>query len=140
MTTAIPTAQLPDLRGFAMHYGVRVCLVGEDGDLAVALGHVEPRRALAAFNRHVRRDLGWDELLDQFAYRNAREALNAITQGWAYLKTECDNAPECGGPDGTDSEDPCWECREIREADWWLGWGGDIKAETPGAFPITYLV
>jgi hypothetical protein len=128
---------IPDLQGFVTRLGVRVCLIGEDADFAVALGHVEPRRALAAFNRHARRDLGWDDLLGGFAYHGASEALNAIKQGWAYLKTQCDDAPECGGPDA--DEEPCWECNEIREAGWWLGWGATVTAETPGAFPITYL-
>lgn len=39
---------------FATHYGVPVTCVGEDGQYRVALGHVEPRRFLAACLRYDR--------------------------------------------------------------------------------------
>lgn len=133
-----PTIQLPDLDGFVEHYGVKVALIGEDGDWAVALGHVEPRRALAAFNRMARVDLGWRDFLGEFhSYGDVDEALSAIKQTWAALKTECDYYPGCGGPDH--AEDSCTECREIRAAGWWLDWDDKVTADTPGAFPITYI-
>jgi hypothetical protein len=41
-------------------YGVRLSLLGEDGDW-IALGHVEPRRMLAAMRR-VSRLEGWEDI------------------------------------------------------------------------------
>lgn len=41
-------------------YGVSLCQIGEDGDHMIALGHVEPRRMVAALNRYWRKHVGLD--------------------------------------------------------------------------------
>lgn len=41
-------------------YGVSLCQIGEDGDNMIALGHVEPRRMVAALNRYWRKHVGLD--------------------------------------------------------------------------------
>jgi hypothetical protein len=106
------------------YYGVAVSDIGEDGGL-VALGHVEPRRAVAAFNRHARVGWGYPNLADDRSATLA-EVLNDIDHTWAIQIDECGR---CG-------RDPdCGVCLEIREAGWALEWG---RAETdPGAIPVT---
>jgi len=92
----MPTFVTPEPE--ATHYGIPVTAVGEDGDV-LALGHHEPRRALAAFNRHAREQVGLLNLTD-IRSSTAAECLAYITQGWAlFRKPLLDD----------DSEDPDWE-------------------------------
>lgn len=104
----------PDLPGFTEIYGVKVCVLGEDGNL-VALGHHEPKRALAAFARYSR------VYLDRLETDPGERLTDRIIRMWATNQAQCDEG-DCGG-----------RC-EICTSDWWLTWG---KTPTPGAFPIT---
>ena len=62
-------------------YGVSLCQIGEDGDNMIALGHVEPRRMVAALNRYWRTHVG----LDHEDIRPDPTALmyGEISHGWA---------------------------------------------------------
>jgi hypothetical protein len=79
----------------AVHYGVPVTCIGEDGDM-LAFGHHEPRRALAAFNRHARTEIGLANILDDRS-ASAEDLLGDIAQGWGLFRK----------PAG--DEDPDWE-------------------------------
>lgn len=81
----------------ATHYGIKVTAIGEDGDL-LAFGHHEPRRALAAFNRHARTEWGLLNLADNRRAAAADE-LADIATGWAQFRK----------PNLTEGEDPDWE-------------------------------
>jgi hypothetical protein len=100
------------------HYGVAVCSLGEDGDM-LALGHHEPRKALAAFNRHARVFLGLANLFDDRSVK-AADALEDVSAKWALF----------GPPDPANQwEDP--------DCDWYVN--SAATAETPGAVPVMLL-
>ena len=83
-----------------------------------------------AFNAYARY-LGLDDIYDGMRTHDAegwKEVLKEIVARWAVLKEHCDEF-------GDDEHDPdCYECREIKEAGWWLDWSAGEQAE--GAFPI----
>lgn len=81
----------------ATHYGIPVTHIGEDGDM-LAFGHHEPRRALAAFNRHARVFCGLANVVDDRRAITA-DLLNDISQGWGQFRK----------PDPAEGEDPDWE-------------------------------
>ena len=117
------TVNPPVLAGFAEHYGVRVAIIGDDGETFVAMGRVEKRRALAAFARMSRVDLGWlmgTEISHRIRVEDLRHELWTV----ATVCGDCAGDPECG------------ECAQIRAADWWLR--PAIAGEA--AFPVTVLV
>lgn len=63
MTATTISRPTPNLHMDKTHYGVAVSDIGIDDDgegTVFALGHVEPRRALAAFMRHARTVWGDD--------------------------------------------------------------------------------
>jgi hypothetical protein len=137
--------QLPapaDLEGFATHYGVPITFIGDDGDRVIALGHHQPRRALAALNRYTRIDLGWTLANEQ--HSSAAELLAGFEHRWATIKTHCDRHPGCGGTalvtePGGFKYPACYDCLNIAASDWWLDWSDSNSADTPGAFPVTFL-
>ncbi|MDQ0376538.1 hypothetical protein [Amycolatopsis thermophila] len=112
------------------HYGVWVCFVGDDGDL-VALGHHEPKRVLAAFNRYCRIELSMRNVADDrdVSYKEAAEILR-----WRHgrLITACES------PDHDDEirmGHSCHQCALLGGGgEWWLDWS---NPEHPDAFPIT---
>jgi hypothetical protein len=108
------------------HYGVRVAYVGDDGEM-MALGHHEPRRVVAAFNREARVHSWLTNMCDDDRawYRDVADDLR---QEYGVLATACE------GADQPDHDDDCGECYEIRKSDWYVRWG---EADTPGAFPVT---
>jgi len=127
----VTTAVIPDLSGFTEHFKILVSYINDEGEM-VALGHHDPRHALAAFNRHARPDLG--DLLAQDYRRNPtawRKALEQVRRTWALQQFRCDEHPECGGPG------ECGACGDIAESRWWVAIGTNL-AEVPGAFPIMY--
>lgn len=99
------------------HYGIAVCHLGEDGDM-LALGHHEPRKVLAAFNRHARVFLGLTNLFDDRSVK-AADVLEDISAKWAVF----------GPPDPERGEEPSYP--------WYADWSG--TAETPGAMPVMIL-
>ncbi len=126
---------LPELVGFDTCHEIQVCLIGENGDTFVALGHHDPKAALQAFNTYAR-SLGLADVLDARGRHDQklwRDTLVDVESLWAVLKERCDNAGAAG-------HDPasCYECRDIAEAGWWLD--RSAAADTPGAFPIMVLV
>lgn len=124
------SAAIPELGGFGTRYGVRVSAIGEDGDMVI-LGHVEPRRALAAFNSYCRVVIGLTDIYDGLVGTPVPMALKAISHGWASLVTACDEAGE------EDHEEDCYQCIEISESLWWMEIG---EKERPNAFPVTYFI
>jgi hypothetical protein len=98
------------------HYGISITHVGEDGNM-LALGHHDPRKALAAFNKHARTFLDLPNLADDFSAR-AANWLDAIRPRWAVF-TE---------PDPEQCEDPEW---------FWVAHFSDAAA--PNAQPIMHL-
>lgn len=122
---------LPSLPGFAAHFGVQLSFIGDDGDWIVALGHHEPRRVVAALNRHVRHDLGWSSLSDEWDDPTYPDVVRLTRQTWCVLAEGC-----ADHRDGPDAE--CAFCRDVQQAEWWLDWHG-ITEDTPGAFPITVV-
>lgn len=120
MTTA---TNLPTLSGFTTHYGIPVAGIGEEGEL-VALGHHEPRRAFAAFNRFVRREWGWD-LASETKTRSSRTLADRIRHEHFVVGNtcgDCDNQPDCV------------YCTEARRHDWWLRQANSTDRDT---FPVT---
>lgn len=106
----------PTLDGFTTHYGVPVSWIGEDGD-AVALGHHEDRRALAAFAALRRRDCPGEKWYLTYTVRPR----------WAQLLTHCEEHPGCGTG--------CETCGEIADSNWCLAW---VDADRDGAFPVMH--
>jgi hypothetical protein len=80
----------------AVHYGIPVCHVGEDGDL-LALGHHDARKVLAAFNRHARVCAGLLNLADDRSTTVA-DLLPSLRQRWALFRPP-DAASEWDDPD-----------------------------------------
>jgi hypothetical protein len=109
------------------HYGVHVSYVGEDGEM-IALGHHDPRRVVAAFNREARVHSFLTNMCDD-SRAFYSDVADDLQQLHARLATACDEA------DQPDHDDDCGECAEIRKADWFIRW--DVNPEDPGAFPIT---
>lgn len=100
------------------YYGIPVAPLGEDGDTLLALGHHDPRRVLAAFNRYARTVCGWPNLADDYS-ATLTEWAGRIEHKRAVFRT----------PDPLSQwEDP--DCTWI--ADW-----SDPTA--PGARPVTLL-
>lgn len=110
-TPFTPTAEQME----ATHYGITVCHIGEDGDM-LALGHHDPRRALAAFNRHARTVLGLANYLDDRS-AVAAEALETITHVSMAFRT----------PDPAQGEDPDW---------FWVA--EEVAPGAPDSTPCTY--
>ncbi|MEU0515610.1 hypothetical protein [Amycolatopsis sp. NPDC006125] len=111
------------------HHGVWVCYIGEDGDV-IALGHHEPRRVLAAFNRIARKECGLVNLVDD---RNARYVEVARELHWrmARLVTACE-APE--HDQDIEERGYCYHCVSLKDGGFWVDWS---DPEHPDAFPIT---
>lgn len=114
---ATPTL-LADPEMEATHFGIPVSYYGEDGEL-VALGHHSKRRALAAFNRHARVGMGFDNVADDRDACAAEWADAISLDRWA---TFCapDPASPMGHPDDV----------------WYVVF---VPAGTLGALPVTYL-
>ena len=137
MTTA--TRTFPDLastpdemkRMMQEHYGVWVSYVGDDGDM-VALGHHEPKRVLAAFNRYARRECGLVNITDD---RRAGYAAVASDLRWrmARLVTACDSPTH----DEDERDSYCGRCSLLGDGGWYIDWADQ---DAPGAFPITMWV
>lgn len=103
----------------ATYDGISVCCSGEDGDM-IALGHHDPVKALAAFNRHAREFVKIENVLadDTVTPEELADLTDCITQRWglAYAATE-------------------------EEQDH-LGWSWRLEtatADTPGAIPYMFL-
>lgn len=114
-TTAAEIITDPEME--ATHYGIRVAYYGEDGAM-LALGHLGDRRAIAAFNRHARVFLGFDNLADDHSSR-ASDWAELIEQRWATFRKPNPNSLY---------EDPSWV--------WVVDWA---TAEQAGAQPVTVL-
>lgn len=97
------------------HYGITVAHIGDDGEGLVALGHHEPRRALAAFNRHARRFVGLAAIWDS-PWLKVAELLPCLEQRWGVFRK----------PAG--EEDPGFV--------WVLDY---TEADAPNARPVTLL-
>jgi hypothetical protein len=93
-------------------YGVRLSLLGEDGDW-IALGHVEPRRMLAAMRR-VSRLEGWEDI---DAYDTLPELLAGVQHRRAVF-TELD-----------DEDHPHADA-------WWCRFGASVQHH-PAAVDVT---
>lgn len=115
---------LPDLAGFEEAHGVQVSCIGEEGTM-VALGHIDKRRAVAAFNAYVKW-VGFDDLRD-YTNGNLYNAYARISHTWAVIKTQC-HQPDCEGA-------ACGECKEIKAGQWWMQLNQSPHA--PRAFPVT---
>lgn len=127
--------RIPDLDHFEVYFGIRVADVGEDGDL-IALGHHEPKAALAAFNAHAKKFWGLVDLFDTGPHDAPRwrRALQDVKQRWAVSLT--DRCRDCVR-DGR--RDDCAGCGDvqaaIKEGSWWIAY--DAAEDEPGAFPVT---
>ncbi|MCW6003896.1 hypothetical protein K1W54_04770 [Micromonospora sp. CPCC 205371] len=136
--TLVPASldpRIPDLDSFEVYFGIRVADIGEDGDL-IALGHHDPKAALAAFNAHAKKFWGLVDLLDGAQHDQGRWlwALENVKQKWAVSLT--DRCRECA-KDGLREE--CTSCSDVRatikEGSWWIAY--DAAEDEPGAFPVT---
>jgi hypothetical protein len=114
-TTPAPGSVIAEPEMADTNYGIRMAPIGEDGDM-LALGHHEPRKALAAFNRYARIICGWTNIADDRA--RAQDWLDRIDQRWALFTV----------PDPEQGEDPDYA--------WYSTW---CSPETPGALPVTIL-
>jgi hypothetical protein len=128
------TATLYDrmLRSFASCHGIRVCPIGEDETIFVALGHEDPKRVLQAFNT-MARSLVWVDVLDGDGRRDSSiwqtRVLDRFERTWAIVT---DN---CGDLDSLEHKESSCDCEQIQEADWWLEWAH--SPSVPGAFAVT---
>lgn len=105
----------PDLDGFATFLGVRIAVVGEDGDYLVALGHHESLlRTLAAFGR---------------CYRHCGEQYG-LCPSYGRRATVAHLVEE--------HLRICWAEVDLRrnEYDWWLSWHDEPARDR---FPVTVL-
>lgn len=106
-----------------LHYGLRVAFIGDDGAM-VAAGHHDELRTVAAMNRFYRQFSG--EPLD-YGYNCYAEIAGSLSRRWARFISECDDP---------DHDQDCWQCSEIKQADWWM----DYSAKEPGRgylLPVT---
>lgn len=128
----LPTGNLLDLPLFTTRYRVRICDIGEDGDL-VMLGHVGTLRALAAVRAKLRADLGPDAVTDASQWQPGTRFTDRVEHCHGVLATGCDNHPDCG----QDPElcEPWGRCAEIAESEWWID---TATRPVPGSFPVTY--
>lgn len=113
------------------YYGIKLSDVGEDGDVLVLGHHDEPRRVVAALNRNARTNWGSRNLCDDIGVRYA-DVKDDLTRSWAKFILACEIADQLGH---NSDDDPCWKCREIAGADWYVTWSVDSTDE--GAFPVT---
>lgn len=122
------TTTLPNLEGFEEFFGIKVCTLGEDGRM-VALGHHEPKQALAAFNAYAK-SLGFTDLDDFSSFRGDwSKALNRISTGRAVLRTGC------GDASGAGHEQDCSTCAYRAQFPWWMDLEPtDADVDT---FPVT---
>ena len=94
-----------------VHYGVGLLSCGDDGgDGMIAVGTLDPRRALAAFAWYGRHILGV-EARDQLA-ADLRAGDRVLVPGWAQFARDAD--------------------------DWW--WANPATAVAPGAVPVVWLL
>ncbi|MEU6979648.1 hypothetical protein [Streptomyces sp. NPDC046371] len=117
MTTAPEADSIitdPEMEG--TYFGIAVACIGEDGDM-LALGHHDPRRALAAFNRHARESFGYHNLADD-PQASAADWLDATEQRWVIFR-----APD---PENTTYPQWIWHAESARE-------------DAPHARPVTFL-
>jgi hypothetical protein len=125
----VSAVEIPELSGFTEVYGMKISMIGEDGDMVI-LGHHATIYALAAFNGYAVDVVGLDDVYDGLVADPGPTAVKAIKQGWASLKTTCDEFRE-------DEHDPdCSECIEISECSWWMEIG---EHQHPNSFPVTYF-
>lgn len=115
-TAIAPGTVLTDPEMEATHYDIPVVCFGEDGDM-LALGHHEPRRALAAFNRHARTFIGLSNVADEPGAL-AQDWLDAIREGWVVFAT----------PDPEQGDDPDY-----------VWYAHPAKPDAPNAQPVTFL-
>ncbi|SES04323.1 hypothetical protein [Streptomyces qinglanensis] len=114
MTELIDNPEMEDT-----HYGIQMASLGEDGDRLLALGHHEPKRVLAAFNRYARTVIGWPNIADDFT-ASAADWAGRLEQRWAVFRK----------PDPDDDE---WD---VPEYAWHADWS---DPDAPGARPVTLL-
>lgn len=77
-----PHPNTPDLPGFETHYGCRVSVVGEDGEMII-LGHAGKLRTLAAFNAYSRRTVGLKDISDGIRPADMAQYIEGISHRWA---------------------------------------------------------
>lgn len=114
-------------------YRVPITPLGEDAEVVMGLGHVEPRRFVAAARALMREVVGAD-LADDFD--TAADALRQVQHRWAVSRPRC-TAGDHFCPLRTETH--CASPAELDEYGWLVAYTG-IAEESPGAFPITLLV
>lgn len=112
------------------YYSIALSDVGETGAVVVLGHHDDPRRVVAALNRHARLVWGTCSLLDGVMCPEFDDAAAGLTRHWAAFATECEDAGRPYHRPG------CVTCTDIRAGHWWLSW--DKAATDPGAFPVTH--
>jgi len=116
MTDTTTRAPLTDPETEDTHYGIKVCHIGEDGDM-IALGHPGNRRAFAAFNRHARVFCRLVNLADDHG-ADLDDWYDRVEEMWVIFRS----------PDPARGDDPDFT------------WYFDRSSEgEPGAQPITLL-
>lgn len=116
-----------------MFYRVPMTGIGEDCDWVLGLGHVEPKRFVAAA-RNAYAECG-DELED--VYPTAAKALAEVQHRWAIRRPECTWDGDGTCPQHEDTG--CLDHEAIAEFAWWIDFDEGITEATPGAFPVTVL-
>lgn len=118
-----------DLKGFTKYYGVPLCPLGDDGEAVVALGHPEPMRAVAAFNRYARWELGLTDMCDEGPAATLAGAIQGLRWWWGRLLT----VDDCEDREHEGEDHQCEMCTEIEDGGWWMGWSDQ---PTDDSFPI----
>lgn len=130
VTTETIPMPLTDADMAFTYYGVHFDPVGEEGTPILALGHVEPRRMVAAANQYMRVDVG--EYRGLGSYRRHTRWLDEVQHGYAVRIVDCDSSHE------EDHRSDCGECAEMRRPHgWYVRW--NATKDTPGAFPVALL-
>jgi hypothetical protein len=114
--TSVPGIAITDPEMEATYFGIPVVYYGEDGDM-LALGHHDPRRAIAAFNRHARKFCGLLNLEDH-RHAQAQHWLDGVTHAWFVFTRP--------NPDEGDDPDYVW-------------YAVPATAGNPNAVPVTLL-
>jgi hypothetical protein len=104
----------PDtLTGFTEHLGIRIAMVGDDGDRFIALGHHDPDLMAKAFIRALRNDAGWHWTDVKSMFETPSGLKDALIRSWGRFTTD------------------------DRGDNWWCDWTATTAA--PGLVAVTIL-
>lgn len=100
------------LTGFTERLGIRIAMVGDNGDRFLAIGHHDPDRMAKAFARAMHGDAGWHWTDIKRMFETLTELKDALAQRWGRFTADSDS-------------------------NWWCDW--TATAPAPGLVAVTVL-